>query len=410
MDPALLTWAAKVGVASLWNIDRPELARAGRASALGFRQPLVELLGRLAPHAMPVINEAVMAHVKTYSGAYLALGEFYAKHGDATALPILRQILLNVSLHDDTQPKGQYTKEMVLDTTTDEKSEISKDKILASLVYAIDKIGGEEGEAMLAELFEQIQAGQMAKPGQETADILMRAHQRRAQEKGQSAFGVFPGAGAQAAPELATIPALTDDDLSDLKDLDAKYLLAGKRREKKVAAMMGLARRKTVAGIRPMISHLTDADPIIASAALGGLSDIGSGPAPTIILNKLHDELLTMLDSGSNDLKVKLAEVLIKINPKKSPLKERIEKFAERPNLQMPVKAILAKLMGVPAAQTAPKPGAQAEPAEPTASDKFLPGKPGTELTELDKRRAYMLARQEWIKGGKRGPEPTPPK
>ena len=32
------------------------------------------------------------------------------------------------------------------------------------------------------------------------------------------------------------------------------------------------------------------------------------------------------------------------------------------------------------------------------------------ELTDLDKRRAYMLARQEWIKGGKRGPEPTPPK
>src|SRR5207247_1609624 len=56
MDTTLLAWAAKVGVASLWNIDRPELARAGRASVLGFRQPLVELLGRLAPHVMPLIN------------------------------------------------------------------------------------------------------------------------------------------------------------------------------------------------------------------------------------------------------------------------------------------------------------------------------------------------------------------
>ena len=162
-----------------------------------------------------------------------------------------------------------------------------------------------------------------------------------------------------------------------------------------------------------MISHLADPDPIIATAALGALNDFGLGSLPTIILDKFHDDLLTVLESGSNDVRVKIAEVLTKLNPKRSPLKERIEKLAQRPNLQMPVKAILAKLMEVPPAQATTKtaaPGVADDDIEPTASDKFLPGKKGSELTELDKRRAYMLARQEWIKAGKRGPEPLPPK
>ncbi|MDD4280581.1 MAG: hypothetical protein PHX74_12700, partial [Candidatus Sumerlaeales bacterium] len=62
--------------------------------------------------------------------------------------------------------------------------------------------------------------------------------------------------------------------------------------------------------------------------------------------------------------------------------------------------------------KAAEKTDAEPDPALETLK-RFLPnrGLPGmdVEISELDKKRAYMMARQEWIRNGKRGPEPQPP-
>jgi hypothetical protein len=62
-----------------------------------------------------------------------------------------------------------------------------------------------------------------------------------------------------------------------------------------------------------------------------------------------------------------------------------------------------------PAPQTpdASAPG-EAAPGEANPGEEQLELSP-TKVSELEKKREYMLRRQAWIKAGKRGPPPEPP-
>jgi HEAT repeat protein len=413
LSPQLVDWAARVATASLWNIDRPELARAARTQPLGFRQPLINLLERLAPVALDAINDAAMAEAKTFSGAYLALGELYSKIPDPRQLPVLQKLLLNTFLHDDSAPKSAYVKETVLDTATDERADLTKDRVLASLVHAVDRIGGEEAEAILAELFEQTRAGQLPPPGAETADILMQAHMRNAKRRGESVFERKEQ--SEGAPQTTT--SLSEDDMRMLHELEANYLLASKRRTKKVAAMAGLAQRRVVAAIPTVIQHLNDKDPIVASAALTALIDYGMQTPPPVV-KRLHEELIQALLGGDNATRVKVANVLMKLGPGRPPLKERLDQLSAREGLPVPVRAVLARLTDPGGAA---RPGetranaAAADMAEGNGGDgaprpAAAAGEKVKPKSALDLKREYILARQEWIRGGKKGPEPVPPK
>ncbi|MGI8905252.1 MAG: HEAT repeat domain-containing protein [Candidatus Sumerlaeaceae bacterium] len=416
MDPALLTWAAHVGTTALWSIDRPELARAGRSQPLGFRQPLIDLLARLAPHVMPVINQVSMQHAKIYSGAYLALGELFSKNPDPSQLPVIRQLLLNTALHDDTR-RSEYLKETVLDTATDTREELSKDRVIASLVYALDKIDNDEAHVLMAEIFEQIQTGRLPSAGTETAEILMRAHMRASKQAGKATMAPGFAEDNGAAPPAEIAPAqVTEQDLAYMADLEASYLMAAKRRAKKVTAMNALGQRKITPAIRVILPHLVDSDPMIASAALTALQDMGAGAIAPASLDHLHRDLVNALETAENQIKVKVAEVLAKLGPKRSPLKERLEKLAAKPDLTLAGKSIVAKLLGEyqTGQGVAPAAAITVDPEKLGAAAKFMPhagaaAKGEAVITEMDKKRAYMQVRQEWIRGGKRGPEPQPP-
>jgi hypothetical protein len=414
-DPALLKWAAQVATTSLWTVDRPELARAARNAPLGFRQPLLDLMERLAPFAMQTICATVEACAKTYSsGAYLAFGEFCAKVADPQELPALRLLMLNTFLHDDTVPQSAYNRQMVLDAATEQQAEISKDKVLASLVYAVDKIGNEEAQAALADLFDQIQSGRLPRPGKETADILFQAHLKSG--RGKATLGAQPQPGEEMESHAASAaPAqVSADDLALIAELKGTHLLASKRRQKKVSAMVGLAQRKVVGALPLVIDHLTDKDPIVAAAAGTALMDYGSPPVSPHVQGHLVDTLVAVLEKGPDPVKVKLVDVLQRLGPRRSPLKERLEAFAAKPGLNLATKSVLARLIQPPApAAAAPPRQAEAtgdEPAAPAPKPGGAPApKPAAAVSALDQKRAYMLARQEWIKGGKRGPEPKPP-
>jgi HEAT repeat protein len=419
MNPKVIDWAAAVGTASLWNIDRPELARQGAAAPLGFRQPLIDLLERLAPHALPTINRTALEQAKTWCGAYLAMGELYAKVADPSALPVLRQLLMNTFLHDTSQPKSVYTKELILDPSTDERTELTRDKVLASLVYAVNKTGGEEAEEILSGMFEQIRSGRLKQPGKETADLLMQAHMASAKRRGVSAFAKPSAVEAEPESGGAAPGAISEEDVRFLHDLEAHYLLPARRRAKKVAAMAGLAQHKVVAALPALITHLADKDPIISAAAMTALGEFGTGAVSATALGKLHVELLETMRTGDNQVRLKIGDVLVQLGPKRSPLKERLEEFSNSPGLDLPTKSILMRVTGgtPQAAKPAPQsaaaaaaaaPDGEAE-AEPSPVDQFMPNKGGGPVSALDKKRAYMLARQEWIKSGKRGSEPKPP-
>ena len=405
-NPAQLKWAAQVATMALWTVDRPELAKAARNAPLGFRQPLIDLLERLAPHAMETINETVMSSAKTYSAAYMAVAELYAKVPDPSQLPVLRQLLLNTFLYDDQSPRSAYTRETVRDVETEQQVELRKDQVLGSLIYAVDKIGGDEASAILADLFEQIRAGRLPQPGRDAADILFTAYTKSG--AGQAMLkGTMPTAGNMSdTAAQAAVPHLDAAEVTRLlQELEGSYLMAAKRRTKKVPAMAALAHAKAVAALPAIISHLGDKDPIIAAAAQTALTDFASPPVPKAILGHYLDELLRTLEIGDDQTKVKLVDVFMRLGPRKSPLKERLEKLAHNVNLSMGTKSVLARLLE-------PPPEAAPAAEESSGSDHIAESAPtarNLQISRLDRMRAYNQARQAWIKKGKHGPEPKPP-
>lgn len=405
IDPKLLEWAATAATVSLWSIDRPEMGRAARTQPLGFRQPLINLLERLAPSAMSAINDTAMHNAKSFSGAYLALGEFYAKCGNESCLPVLRQLITNTFLLDDNGPKSAYVKETVLDAASEERVDLTRDKVLASLVHAVDTIGGEEAQLILSELFQQIQSGRLTNPGGETAEILMNAHMRQARTAGVSAFPLPGEQGQDPARRQAGVAAtVTEADLQHMKDLETLYLLANKRRAKKVGALAALAQRRILPALPLAIRHTGDSDPVIAAAAITAVTEYCSPGAAPEILEKAHTELLGALCAANDAQRLKLGEILLRLGPGRSPLKEKLDSMMQRTDLPIPVRGMLMRLLNVQAS------GKSAGGPARTAPDGTSVGAdPSETLTGLEKKRQYIMARQEWIKGGKRGPEPAMP-
>ncbi len=414
MDPKVLTWAASVATRALWHVERPELERAGRTAPLGFRQPLIDVLERLAPHALPTINAITLEQAKTFCGAYLAVAELYAKLATPETLPVLRQLLMNTFLHDD-KPKTPYQRETVLEPGTEERSELTRDKVLAALVYAVSKIQSEEADELLAELFEQVRSGRLPRPGPEMADVLMQAYMRVGQKRGEGPLGVFPGSQSTIGEEFAEAAAatsLTPEELSLLRDLEAKFLLASKRRAVRVAALAGLAKHRTLAALPKIIDHLTDKDPIVAAAAATALTDYARPPVKPHVLERLHAELLSALQVGNDGLRAKVVDVLKRLGPRRSPLKERLETLVANGVLDGTARRLVASLVEAPPPPPG-TPGTQKQTGEskPAANGTSAQGAATgpKHISELEKRRQYLLARQAWIRGGKRGPEPKPP-
>jgi len=431
IDPNVLRWAAQVAVTALWSTDRPELARAGRSQPLGFRQPLIDLLGRLAPFTMGTINETAMKYAKLYSGAYLAMGELYAKNPDPSQVPVIKQMLFNTALHDDTK-KSEYVKQTVFDSATESQQEMTKDQVIAALATALEKINTSESREALAEMFTQVESGQLPRPGPETSAVLMKAFMAEQRAKGKRTMATSrPNAPAgqaatiedelslaESASEHIQPTHVTEEDLQLISDLEARYLMANKRRAKKVAAMNALAQRKITPAVKPIIAHLADSDIIIASAAQMALQDFATPPVARQTLDTYYDQMLDAIEHSDNAVKVKVGELLAKLNPAKSPAKEKIAARMARADLPMAAKAILQKVTG---SGGATEPGASPHKRETVVMDEeklgvaasYMPkaggDKAGEFVSDLDKKRAYMQARQEWIRGGKRGPEPKPP-
>jgi hypothetical protein len=421
MDPAILRWGAQVAVTALWSTDRPELARAGRTQPLGFRQPLIDVLGRLAPFTMGTINETATKYAKLYSGAYLAMGEFYAKNPDPSQVPVIQQMLFNTALHDDTK-KSEYVKQTVFDATAGAQQDLTKDQVIAALAGALEKIDSDEARQAMSDMFQQVQNGQLPQPGPETAAILVKAHMAAQKASGQATMApggpqfASRGAGSTAADTGPAPTPVSEEDLQFIEDLKSRYLFASNRRAKKVAAMNALGNRKIAAAASVIVPHVNDSDAIIASAAQMALQDMTQQPVARQTQETVYRAIIDGIESGDNVLKVKLGEVLTKMGPTRPPLSEVLEKAAARESLPPAARAVLEKVMAGPGAA-----GGPAHKRQPVVMDEqklgaaagYMPSAGGTKgaefVSDLDKKRAYMQARQDWIRGGKRGPEPKPP-
>lgn len=412
INRAFRAWAVQRLVEGFWLKDtEAEFAKgpqAGGESArtfLGRREKYVDHLCRFGSEFLPEIIEVADRHMIHYSGAYLAIGELMSRIGDERAVPLLEKMLSATLLADDAN-LHKYQQEHYWDSSTETRQVLGKDKIAATLVYALSKIGGIKADCILADIYEKIQSGHYTMPGEETAEMIFKAHSRiesESKEKGENVCAATIPADAPAAYDV--------DDA--IRALTKFYLFTGadKKRLKKIAALQLLGRAKSPDAIKPIIAQLKDSDPLVASAAASALIEYNTPPMPPLLLHEFLRNLILEWDSAPSLLKRKIEDIINKLRADRDAMKNRIRQVVEmerEPKVRFAMEKIFAAQITT---QTVEQ---KQETNQANGSTKStLPAPKSTNpltarLSELEQKRLYLEARKKWIAGGKKGDPPKP--
>ncbi len=414
--PQSLAWAVKTLTECLWLADeQPNFARGNdrQRTILGYRQQIVDTLIAIGRPGLQTFLKAIEKHYLRYGGAYLAIAEVLEKIGNESAISIIEKLLCSALVADDEEI-GKYQKEYYWDSTEAKRKPLSQDKIVASLVYAADKIGGEKAEELLGRLFKQIQGGHLSPPGPETANFLMDASMRIAKRKGVSAFAPPPQQAHDKLAEAETDPSKQAIERELIETLTKKTFLRNRkqRRIKKVAALRELAERRCVGALDPMIAQLGDKDKFVRAAAATALLEFAAPGTSKRMLENLINHFLAALEHADKDLREKIAALLTRMHRRCPTVHETLESILQS-EPKGALRAEVSKILRImekespsPAASPIPPP-----PTEPSEAEQEKPeaAKPSIPLSHLENKRRYIVARQEWIRGGKKGPPPEMP-
>ncbi|MCX7013380.1 MAG: HEAT repeat domain-containing protein [Candidatus Sumerlaeota bacterium] len=404
LEDSLIVWAVERIVQGLWSQDlRPEAARAdeGRASMLGFRQSMVDLAVRLDRRALRSFLREIEPYSMRYSGAFYAVAEILEAIGDITAIGLLRKLTLAAWMASD-EPVSKYFRDTYYDTAGGEVKPLSRDKVIHALLHAIAKIGGHEAIAFLVETARQVRARQLDVPGDDTASFLMSQLMEHGREVAEETTAREDSPQRETAARGADNPLALAGVEDVVAALRAFYLLPKTRRERKVAAIQEIARRRHSAAIDLLLDQLTEKDSLIRSAAVTALLEFAAPGANQATLKHLGEALLARLEAASPDERPAIRQLLMRLNPRREPFRSLILGASES-ETRAATKAELSRIIRVTGIFQAPDEGALdalpvggEEPAEAMVD----PGKAAAAAMEA--RRQYFLARKAWIAGGVR--------
>ncbi|MFH0792980.1 MAG: HEAT repeat domain-containing protein [bacterium] len=417
LEQSLIDWAVEALVKNLWNLDKsPEFEKGGerQSSYLGFRQRMVDTLVAIGERGIPTLIRAADRLSMRYSGAYYAIGELLQKIGNPDALPLLEKLITNAFMTDDNEA-NKYTKETYWDAANQARETLTKDQVIGSLVFALTKIGSKRADDLILHFYRQIQSGMLHSPGDETSRYLFDAAQR-IQREGGSAKKEEPAQDEELRSD-ALVGGQPTDALDLLKDLSAFYFSSATKRKKKIPAMQELAQRRDHAAIQPILKHLTDKDAMIKAAASTALLEYGSPGVKTATFQLLARELIEALAGAKDDFKLEIVKLLRQLRPYQEPLRGVLKEYfdtSENGAIRAEASRLLREGESKQQPQrAAPQPvpaGAAPSVAGPQKTSPAESQPMGEKkMSDLEKKRAYLLARQEWIRGGKKGPPPQPP-
>ncbi|OQB21895.1 MAG: hypothetical protein BWY12_01280 [candidate division BRC1 bacterium ADurb.Bin183] len=410
INRAFRAWAVQRLVEGLWlketDAEFAKGPQAGGESArtfLGRREKLVEHICRFGSDFLPEIIEVAGRYMIHYSGAYLAIGEIMSRIGDERALPLMEKMLSAALLTEDANLQ-KYEQEHYWDASTETRQVLGKDKIAATLVYAMNKIGGERADCILWDIYEKIQTGHYNMPGKETAEMIFKAHSRIEKESKEKGENI-------CAPVVPSdVPAAYDVD-DAIRALTKYYFFTGadKKRLKKIAALQLLGRAKSPEAIKPVITQMKDSDPLIASAAVSALVEYNTPPMPPFLLHEFLHNLILEWNSAPPQLKRKIEDIINKLRADRDVMKSRIRQAIEmerEPKVRFAMEKIFAPYMAAQAMEK--EPGTDAPNGAPNGiSSASKSTNPLTaRLSELEQKRLYLEARKKWIAGGKKGDPP----
>lgn len=415
IHPRSIAWAVETLTECLWLADeQPNFARGNdrQRSILGYRQQIVDTLIAIGQPGLETFLKVIEKHYLRYGGAYMAIAEVLEKIGDERAVPTIEKLLRSGLMADDEEI-GKYQKEYFWDSTEGRRRPLTQDKIVASLVYAADKIGGEQVEQLLTRLFQQVQGGHLSPPGPETANFLLDANMRIAKRKGVSAFApvIQKTEDKPEEPKMDTHRQALEQEL--IETLTKRTFLKNRKQQrgKKIAALRALAEHRSVAALDPMIAQLADKDKLVRTAAATALLEFAAPGVSKNIVEKLITRLLAALEHASKDLRDEITALFAQLQPRRPIVRETLEGIlGGEPTgaVRTEVSRILRTIEQEPFASSS---SVAPPPPVPNAGEQDKPeaATPSLPLSDLEKKRRYLLARQEWIRGGKKGPPPEMP-
>jgi hypothetical protein len=290
--------------------------------------------------------------------------------------------------------KSKLFEEKVVDAASGEVRQLDRDDLVHTLLYTVYKIGGEKGQALVLDTADQLQAGRLESPGPQTLAFLTDMKMRH------GTIGQVKHYERSADMEM---------DEKALKNAlaDARGGLLTKK-STRIAAMAALGQARRAKGARVLLDALGDKDAMIASAAHTALAQF-MRPLP---IETDFSEFFGALLEKPGMLKGRLLERLLEFIRREVPKNPPYDRLFERQVAIAVEDGALGHQLRAAARSNSP----QDRPEQGSARDGSLAGAAagggaavGGALTELDKRRAYLQARRDWIAGGKVGDPPKPP-
>lgn len=387
LDREVKLWGVRQALGSMFGKDRGFNLQAAGSSPLGFRQPMANLLIRMGKDMLPDILEQARPSAATYGGGLQAFGEVMARIGDERAVPVLEMMTRAALAHSDEDSQGSILQEMIGDPASGSTRPLTRDDVLHSLIFAIDKIGGEPGKVVLLQIADQVQSGQFAAPGAEISSILAGAKREA---------GTLGKMESAPAPEGEPV---SDAEFEEALSAARPGLL--KKPAKRIPGIAQLGRARRPEGLKVLLECLGDKDSLVFHAAETALIQCVSPPPPP----ENYERFLLSLFEDPKLIKGvtldRMIELIARHFPKREPYDEIFRRGVGR---YVPDEVAAHRLKGCmlrgPAAAEA-NGGEKGDGAERSAYE--------SRMSEMEKKREYLEKRRAWIAAGKQGPPPEAP-
>lgn len=390
LSPDLKRWGIRQAVSSMFAKDRGSNLQAAGASPLGFRQPMANLLIRMGKDMLPDILEEARPAAATYGGGLQAFGEVMSRIGDEQAVPVLEMMTRAALAHDDRTNQGSILAEKVGDPGSGEMRPLTRDDVLHSLIFAINKTGGEPGKRVLLQFADQVQSGQFAAPASEVASILAQAKREA---------GTL---GTMESEPAADTPPVSDAEFEQALSAARPGLL--KKPAKRIPGIAQLGRARRPEGLSVLLECLGDKDALVYRAAETALIQCVSPPPPP---EKYERFLLALFEDEKLIRGVtvdRLIELIARNFPKREPYDEIFRRSVGR---YVSDEVAAHRLKGCMLRGPVAGGGNGSEEGEGEGEGQSAYE---SRMEEMEKKRQYLEKRRAWIASGKQGPPPEAPK
>lgn len=432
--PALLStedkdWVVSTLVEALFIPQQKtalETTQEKKSDILGNRTSLVKLLERLSETAEDSICRAFEQKASRYSAAFLAGAEVLRNVKCRESLEVLDQMIATMMDLDEDRLQ-EHQREQYFDSATETYKPITKDMIMAALVYAVADLGGPHSKPILKRVLVAYRRKELILKGNETLETLSRYlgtefsfdADDEAIDEDDAARREASKSHHQLEPVRVErkITKLTPDEVdAHIKTLGGMYLFSkAKKIADKVGALAALAQHTPPQAIDAVFSQLNEKEHMIHSAAISAVASYANSHKGELTGRETLMRCLEGLESNKEQFKEGCKQALKSMTGKS--VREEIHKFGQltsNGSVRIQIQEILGSFIeSAPAAEIEQEDDENNQPGvmqrtTQSSSSMSTPKKTASK-SALELKREYFAARQAWLAGGKKGPEPKAP-